>query len=131
MDAIRLEQLRAVPETFHQEGHRRRLVAFRELRERRRELLAVFEAVVRRDAHADQQHPRAGLPRALDDGRQVFAHLGERQAAQAVGAAQLEDDAVGLILLQDLVDARQPAGGRLAGDALIDNDIIGLLALYR
>ena len=47
------------------------------------------------------------------------AAFAERQASQAVVRAELNDDERGLVVGEELRQAREPAGGRLAADARV------------
>ena len=124
MDAIGLEILRLLGEAFQDERRERHAIALRHVGERIFERFCVVRSVIRRQSHADHQHVRAGFLCALDDHAKVGLHLCDRQPAQAVVAAELEDDDRRLMLLEQLVDARAAAGAGLAGDARIDDAII-------
>ena len=124
MDAIGLEIFRLVAETLQDERRERHAIALRHVRKRILERLRVIGPVVRRHAHADDQHACAGFLGALDHRAEVRLQLRDRQAAQAVVAAKLENHHRRMMLRQQLADARAPAGSGVAGDARIDDVII-------
>ena len=61
------------------------------------------------------------LARAFDDRREVLLHLRDRQAAQTVVRAELEDEDAHVALVQRPVEPLQTGGGRVAGNARIDD----------
>ena len=70
MKPVGLEQRRLIGNAIEQEGHQRVLRGVLQGREQGTELFGV-RAVVRRQAHADQQHPCLGQAGALHDGGKI------------------------------------------------------------
>ena len=64
---------------------------------------------------------RAGRRRQVDHLRQIGAHLRDRQRAQPIVAAQLQDHDLGLMQVERARQARQPARGGFAADAGVDD----------
>ena len=124
MNAVGLKEIALLAEALEYRGHERDAMALGELAERVFELLRVLRPVVGRHADADQQHARARGARALDDRAEVRLHLADRQAAQAVVAAELEHHDRRTVTRERLGDARAAAGARLAGDARVHDAII-------
>ena len=76
---------------------------------------AVVAAEVGRRQHAGEQHRNALLLEARDDLIEVPFHLLDRQGAQAVVAAELDDD-VARLVGEHPVQAGEPAGRGVARD---------------
>src|SRR5688500_7331994 len=74
-------------------------------------------AVVRRHAHPDQHDLGAGSLGALDQELEVLPDLTQRQPAQPVVAAELQDDDGGLMQFERAWQARPRATGGVAADA--------------
>jgi hypothetical protein len=127
MDVVGLEQLAPLRHPFEQEGHQRRLVAARQFGVAALEGLDVIGAVVGGQPHAGQHD--AGLARlgGIEHGLQVVAQGRHRQAAQAVVAAQGDDDHVRLGPVERGAEAAAPARRGVAADAGIDDAIIQAL----
>ena len=87
------------------------------------EVPGVGRAVVRGDAHADQQHAGAGLARQLDQRLEIAPHVRDRQSTQAVVATQLDDDDRRPVPLQRPRQPRQRAAGGLAARAGVDHPV--------
>ena len=116
MDAVPLVEGLVARHPLQQKRHERDAV-FR--RERRIDLVKgddVVAAVVRRRFHAGEDHRDAARLRPLDDLREVALQLLGRQTAQAVVAAE-RDDQDADVAVERPVEPRQSAGRRIAGDA--------------
>ena len=83
----------------------------------------VIDAVIRRRLHARQDHRDAARLRPLDDLREVARQLRDRQAAQAVVAAE-RDDQNPDVAVERPVEPRQAAGRRIAGDAGVHDRVL-------
>src|SRR3954465_6349251 len=129
MNAVRLEEVFFLGEILEEERNERGAVTLRELGIGRLELLCVMGPIVRRQLHADEHHARARLLRLLDHRAEVLPHLLQRQAAQAVVRAELENQDRRLVLHERLCDPSGATGGGLARDARVDDAIIETLAL--
>ncbi len=81
----------------------------------------VLAAVVRRQLHADDQHPRTRGLAGLRHRDQVGLRHRQRQPTQRVVAAEFDDQHRGLVLLQQCRQPRTAARRRVAADAGVDD----------
>ncbi|ANT06432.1 hypothetical protein A8B90_00015 [Bordetella pertussis] len=125
MDAVGLEHGPVGGDSFHEERHQPGFFLFGHGWKDLREALGVVAAVVRRDLHADHQHRCAGLARRLRHGAQIALGHVQRQAAQGIVGPQFQHDDGRRVLAQQRRQARQPAAGRIAADAGIDDAVVG------
>jgi hypothetical protein len=96
------------------------------------EFFRVLGAVIRWQAHADEQHPDLPLLRQRHHRGQVFLHRRHRQAAQAVVGTECENHHGWLELRQSRIQPRATAGGGFAADAGVGDrrgGTVGLQAL--
>src|SRR6266851_2140969 len=84
MDAVALVEADLGGDALQEERHERDVGSSRHLREHRGEVARVPRAVVRRHAHAGEQHAGAAGPRALDDRDQVVAEYCDGLPAEPV-----------------------------------------------
>jgi hypothetical protein len=77
---------------FQQERNQRDFVLRRQIAIDALKCGNIIRAVVGRQRHARQQHPRAGILQRHDDLVQVRPRSGDRQAAQPVVAPEFDDD---------------------------------------
>ncbi len=124
MEVVRLKHFPFVRNAFEEQRHEKYALVARHFAERRAKLVDVLRAVVRGEQHADEDHARAPALRRLDDGSQIGLHLRDRQAAQAVVRAELDDHDRGPGLGERSADARCAAGRGFAADARVDHGII-------
>lgn len=117
MYAISLHQCGVIRHSGQQKRHQGQVIASSQFAEQGLKLFGVLGAIIRRDAHLDQDHPGAGLPGQLDHGGQVGLYLLQGQCAQTVVAAQFEDDDGGIMTLQSPGQTGQTAAGGIAADA--------------
>ena len=127
VDAVVLKQFARVWRIGHtgqQERHQTDLVRARYFFKQAGKAVGIVGAVIGWHLHAHQQHAGTGF-----FGRQrhlmqvVFTH-GQRQAAQSVVAAQLDDDVAWPVLRQQRAQARAAAGGGVAADAGVDHPCV-------
>src|SRR5438132_1382431 len=116
VDAVGLVESSVAGHTVEQEGCQRGAGRARDGRIDAGERAGVVGAVVRRHAHAGQQHARAGGAGALDDAREIVAQRRHGLTAQAVVGAERDDDDLRM-RLERPVDAPQPARARVAAAA--------------
>ncbi len=129
MQAVGLEGVAVQRDRFQQEGQQRDFFAFGDVAEGGMEVLGVLRPVIRRQAHADQQH--SGFPplRRLHHESQVVRHGGHRQAAQSVVGAEREDHDGRLEPVKRRGKARLPAGRGFAADAGVAHRVAGTSGL--
>ena len=124
MDAVGLEHRLVLGEALEQERHQRGLARLGDVGEGRIEALAVSRAVVRRHAHADEQHARARFLRGERSSRRDSARIASRlPPRKSVVAAELDHDDGRTVLRQQRVEARAATGGRVAADAGVDDEV--------
>jgi len=87
------------------------------------ELLDVVGAVVGGEGDAGEGDPGAGGFEAGEDGVEVAAGVFDAEAAEAVVAAELDDDDGG-VEGEDAIDAVETVLGGVAADALIDDVVV-------
>ena len=85
------------------------------------ELAGIGWAVIRRNPHPDQQDRGPRLLRREHDGFEVATDVGDRQATQAIVAAQFDDDDRRSMRGQGPGQPGQGAAGRLAARTGIDD----------
>ena len=123
MDAVGLHQLLVQRDPLEKESDQRRFVTARQLAIECMKAVRIGGAVVRRHAHADQHDLGAGGLGTLDQELEVLAHLPQRQSAQPVVAAELQDDDCRMMQLQRARQASPRAAGRVAADAGIHHAV--------
>ena len=106
----------------------RRFLCFGNAAENLLEIACVL-AVIGGQALADQEHFRFCVNRRVDNGGQVVAQRGHRQAAKPVVTTECNDHNDGSVFGDQGGDARTTATGGFAGNAGIDDAIIGFLFL--
>ena len=87
------------------------------------ELIDVVGAVVRREGDAGENDFAACLKQSGDEGGEVAARVGDRDAAQAVVAAELDDDDGG-VQAEDFFEAVDAIFAGVAADAGVDNFVV-------
>ena len=115
----------SLAEALEEERHERRVLrAFATLGEQRVELARVGRAVVRRQLHADDQHPGARPPAPRRPSRRDCraSTRGCRRAAPSLPPSSMIDDRR-LVLREQRRQARASAGGRVAADARVDDAV--------
>src|SRR5436305_2081401 len=127
VDAVGLVESSVAGHTVEQEGCQRGAGRARDGRMDAGERAGVVGAVVRRHAHAGEQHPRAGRAGTLDDAREIVAQRRHGLTAQAVVGAERDDDDL-RVRLERPVDAPQPARARVAAHAGVDHAVVEALA---
>ena len=120
--AVRLVQDRHAAHAFEQEGDEGDVQLLRDARIDRREAAGVVGAVVGRDLHAEEEDAGAGCAGAAEDLAQVPLGLLERQAAQAVVAAEPHHHQVGMLAEQP-AEAGEAAGRGVAAHPGVDTRI--------
>ena len=84
------------------------------------EVACIGGSVIRRQAHAEQQHFDTAAQGFGDDSIKIVIHILERQSAQTVVRAQFEYKDIGVMTLQQQVDTIASSGSGLATNAGID-----------
>ena len=120
---VGLEKSRLAGDWFEQEIDQRGFFAPGEFAETALKLLRI-RPVIGRQAHAGEQDLGAGSLGGVDHGRQIVAHLADRQAAQTVVGAERDDDDGRLVLAQGGSEPGASAGRGFAGDRQVGNVII-------
>jgi hypothetical protein len=121
VQAVLLHQAVVERDLVEQERHVRESLPARELAVEVMELPGVDGAVIRRNPHADEQNPRAGLLRKTHDGLEVGADVGDRQSAQAVVGAEFDDHDRRAVGGERAWQPRERAAGGLAARAGVDH----------
>ena len=124
VDAVTLEQGVGVGHIGHamqQERNQRRAFAGRHASKHRCELARVLAPVVGRHLHARDQHLGLGRFACARHGDEVVARHLQRQAAQCVVAAELDDHKLRLMLGQQGGQSRAPTRRGVAADAGVDD----------
>lgn len=85
------------------------------------ELFHVDLAIIRRQAHADEQYRSAAFLTLLDDVGKVATHVIERKAAQTVIAAQFYDENTRVMLRERLPCACEASACGVSTDTGIDD----------
>lgn len=83
----------------------------------------VSRAVIRRDLHAGQDRDRTAIVDHSEQRRQIFLDGGERQAAQSVVRAELDEYDARSFRVEQRGQARKSARRGLAADARVDDAI--------
>src|SRR5207253_10188989 len=120
MHAVGLHEGRIEGHLLQQERYERQMILVCQLGEYTREALRVARPVVGRNADADQQHACPGRLRQAHHAREVLAGLAERQSAQPVVGAELQDHRLRPVQLQCPRQPFNPAAGSLAAHAGVD-----------
>ena len=97
---IRLNQFGIGTDTLQKKGDKRKSVFVRQLRKDILEGGGVAISIIRRQYHADQQDLRTGIGGVDNHRFQVLPDLADRIAAQAVVAAQFDDENIRLVNFQ-------------------------------
>jgi hypothetical protein len=108
-------------DAIEQEGHQRQFLIAREIGIHPAELRRVLRTVIGRYPHAQEQHLRSGRCGELGHPREILPHLRDRQGAQTVIAAELQEHDRGVVQVERTRQTREPACGRFAADAGIDD----------
>ena len=87
------------------------------------ELLDVVGAVVGREGDAGEDDFAAGLEQGGDDGVEVAARVGDGDAAEAVVAAEFDNDDGG-VKAEDFIEAVDAVFGGVAADAGVDDFVV-------
>ena len=120
VDAIALVQLRPTPYTIEKERYQRHPEPLRETREDCREALRVGGAVVRRHQHPEQENSATRLLGFRNDLTKIgLGHL-ERKSAEAVIAAETDDENV-RSLPQHPPYSSQPTRGGVTTDTSVED----------
>lgn len=114
MNAVGLHKTVAIVNAIQEERHQRRVLLLGNVRIDRRKHLGVAGAIVGRHLHADEQNPGTGLLRQRSHSGDVLARYLGRKAAQAVVAAQFDNDDRRRVVVQKF---RQPAQSPIGGFA--------------
>ena len=128
VDAVGLEKtgrVCIVGNPLEQEWHQGRLVLACHRRKQLGKLRGVGSTVIGWHLHANQQHPRTSLLRGPHHDPEVVASHRQREPAQGVIAAQLDDHMTWVVLGQQCSKARAPARGRIPTDAGVDHGSAG------
>lgn len=122
VDPVGLIQVVNPAHPFKQKGNQRRIVLRRNAGENGPELLNEFAAHVLRHLHPSDDHrdSRGFGACAPDDPGKIFRRLVGRDAAQAVIAAECDNQHL-RTGAERPIDASQPAGGGVAADPRIDD----------
>jgi len=123
VDAVVLHEFGVFRDAFEEEGEQGQGVLFGEAEIVLVEGPGVAGAVVGWNPHAGQQHAAAGVLNQADHGVEIVADGLDRYAAQAVVAAELEDDEFRLVLGEHRRQPLESAGGGLAADAAVDHPV--------
>lgn len=124
MYTVGLKVIPVFGEALEQERHQRHFPAARDFAEHGLELFSVVLAVVRGNAHPDEQHAGLAPPGGIDRRLQVAAHGVEARSAQPIVRAEREDQHGRAMRLEHDGEAVAPAQRGLAADAGIDYLII-------
>ncbi|OGL11093.1 MAG: hypothetical protein A3I17_04865 [Candidatus Rokubacteria bacterium RIFCSPLOWO2_02_FULL_72_37] len=127
VDAVGLVEPGIGGHPLEQEGHEGDRLAARDLREHAGERPGELEAVVRRHAHAGQQHAGARPAQAQDDALEVVARRSRVLAAQPVVRAERDDDDLGRGTEHPVQPAQSP-GRRVPADPRVDDAVVETLA---
>ncbi len=114
-------------DTFEKKRHQRDVFLFGELAVNLGERIGVALAIIGWQLHAEQQHFRAALPRAVDHRGKISLQLRWRHPAQAVIATQLEDHQLRLMLCKQRRQPRLASGTGVATDRGVDHFIVETL----
>ena len=87
------------------------------------ELADVVAAVAGRDGDAGEGEGETGGFELADDAVEVAAGVGDGEAAEAVVAAELDDDEGG-VEIEDAADAGEAVLGGVAADAFVDDAVV-------
>jgi hypothetical protein len=120
VDAVVLVEARDASDAFQEEGDQGNVHLPGKAGVHLREAVRVLGAVVRGDLHAEEEDAGSGLLGTADDLPQVVLGLLERQAAEAVVAAEADHDHVRLLREQP-VETGEAAGGRVAAHPGVDD----------
>src|SRR6476646_3325979 len=112
MDAVREVQFGMSADTFEEKGNESGLVFLGDANKGLLEIARVIVAEVGRHLHAcnENLHLRIFGASLVDNGLEVLRHGCDRKAAQAVVAAEFEDEDVAFAF-EDPIDPAQPTGG--------------------
>ena len=119
VDAVGLVQGAFAADAFEEERDERDVEILCELRVDFAELLRVFRSVVGGHHHAQEEDLCAGIAGFADYLGEVVAGGFDVEAAEAVVAAEADDEDVGG-LSEEPVESAEAPGGRVAGDAGVD-----------
>jgi putative ABC transport system ATP-binding protein len=123
MGAVGLERAGDVDEVLINHGHKRDVVLSRERAEDAVEVADVVLPVVGRQGDAGNEYANAGLPQRSDDLVEVLAAFGQGQSAQAVIAAELDDDDGG-VEAQNAGQVGERVGGGGAAGAEVAHRVV-------
>ncbi len=124
MQAVILHQCGIQRHAGKQERDQRYLILSCQVRIQVREAIAVARTVVRWQADAQQQHARPRVLRQGDHVREVVVDDRQRQAAQPVVGAQLQQHDRRMVQGQQMGQSFQAATAGLATDAGIDDLVL-------
>src|SRR5262245_13159209 len=113
MNAITLIQLALARDLVEKEGNHENALARGNLAERGSKCRSVLLYVVGWGFHPREDHDDVLLACARDDRREVFLHLIDRQAAQAIISAERDNQYANVTALERPVQPPKPACGRV------------------
>ena len=128
MKAILLHELSVIGDAREEKRHQRNLLLSGHLLIDGVKLASIIAAVIGGQTHAQQQHPRALIASGDDELHEIFPHLVETDATQAVVPAESNDDDGGLVADERRLQYRNRRTGGLATDAQVnDPEVAGFL----
>jgi len=129
VDAVGLEQVALIGEARQQERHPGDMMFVRESLIDSLEISGIAGAIVGWQAHAEQHDLGGTLQGRGDDMIEVVVYLRDRQPAQTVVPAQLHDQDIRMMTVQQRHDAAASSGGGFTTDAGIDDPAGGAVPL--
>ena len=123
MQVVRLEQSGRQCDTIKQEVHE---CSFADLGDFAKNLveLSGVGPVVGREALSHEEYTGSLLLRRFSHGQQVFAHRGNRKAAQPIVRTESNDDDAGRVFFQRFFQPGSATAGGFSRDAGVDDAII-------
>ncbi|MNF81212.1 hypothetical protein D3C84_634740 [compost metagenome] len=124
MDAIGLHHLRHAPHSLQEERHQRHLLLCCQGAVDIGESRGVADAVVGRQAHAEQKHRGALLPGAVDHAGKILLQLCGGLAPQAIVAAELDDHQFRPVFGEQGGKPGKPASTGVAADGGVHHPLL-------
>src|ERR1700688_4620476 len=128
MYSIGLHEIRELRDVVQQEGHQGQFFVARQIAVTQAKLFRVFRAIVGRHPYPQQQYLGARRRREVDHAQQIGAHLRDGQSAQAVIAAQFQNDDLGVMQVERPRQPREAACGGLPANAGVD-DLVTVISI--
>ena len=123
VDAVGLDVALDAVDVLQEEGQQRDVILFGEHGIHAVEVRDVVAAVLRGEGDAGERDLCAAVLELLDHGGEILLRAFDGKAAEAVVAAELEDDDLGF-LGEDAVDAFDAVFGGVAADACVDDAVV-------